>query len=135
MRRLNIERFKKKSWLTIVPDHVKITDAEIERFVNIVKDVTLLSVYSKSGSFQAASAMQNLSLLRADLILPSLLDRLVNCLLTYSLKTLFRSISLLYSMAWKGYKVFEGSLIVCLLRTFVSVKLPVVENMSKMLDM
>ena len=55
----------------------KITDMEIEKFVTILKDVTLFSMYSKSGSYQAASAIQNLAVLRADLVLPDLLDRYI----------------------------------------------------------
>lgn len=80
VKRLHNERFAKPSWINEVMESHKITDAEIEKFVMIVKDVTLFSMYSKSGSFQAASAIQNIALLRADLILPSLLDRLVYCI-------------------------------------------------------
>lgn len=77
MKRLNHERFHKPSWTTFVPEHVRINDEEIKRFVTIVKDVALLSVFSKTGSMQAASILQNLALLRADLVLPSLLDRYI----------------------------------------------------------
>lgn len=75
MRRLHSERHAKENWFTKTPDHVKITDNEIFRFANMLKDVALLSVYSKSGSLQAAAVMQNLALLRPDLVLPSLLER------------------------------------------------------------
>ena len=61
--------------MTFVPEHVRITDTEIEEFVMIVKDVALLAIFNKSGSHQAASVLQNLALLRADLVLPPLLDR------------------------------------------------------------
>ena len=73
--RLNSERFHEESWLVDIPNESKITDAEIERYVNIIKEVALLSVYSKQGSLQAALTLQNLALLRADLVIPQLLQR------------------------------------------------------------
>ena len=82
INRLHKERYHKDTWITTIPDHAKISDQEIERFVMIVKDVSLLSVYSKSGSYQAASCIQSLSLLRPDLVLPSLLERTFEALET-----------------------------------------------------
>ena len=76
--RLNHERFHKPSWMVDIPEELRITDAEIERYVNIIKEVALLSVYSKQGSLQAALTLQNLALLRADLVIPQLLQRLTN---------------------------------------------------------
>ena len=73
--RLNHERYRKPSWTVDIPEGLKITDAEIERYVNVVKEVALLSVYSKQGSLQAALTLQNLALLRADLVIPQLLQR------------------------------------------------------------
>lgn len=59
----------------MVPKEVKITDDELERIVNILKDVSLLSVSSKTGSGRAAAVIQNLALLRTDIILPPLYER------------------------------------------------------------
>lgn len=59
----------------MIPKEVKITDDEIKRIVNILKDVSLLSVSSKTGSGRAAAVIQNLALLRADIILPPLYER------------------------------------------------------------
>lgn len=82
VRRLHSERHAKENWFTKTPDHVKITDNEIFIFANMLKDVALLSVYSKSGSLQAAAVMQNLALLRPDLVLSSLLERTFEALET-----------------------------------------------------
>lgn len=82
VKRLHNERFAKYSWINEVQQSHKVTDLEIEKFILIVKDVTLFSMYSKSGSYQAASAIQNLALLRPDLILPELLDKTYEALET-----------------------------------------------------
>jgi len=82
IQRLHTERFKEQSWLSKIPENYKITDEEIERIVVMVKDIALISVFSKSGSVRAASAIQNLSLLRPDLILPSLIERTFEALET-----------------------------------------------------
>jgi len=76
--RINRERFRKPSWFFDIPEEYKITDVEICRYVNIVKDVALLAMFSKSGSLQAAMTLQNLALLRADLVIPQLLQRYTN---------------------------------------------------------
>lgn len=73
--RLNCERFNKPCWMVDIPEETRITDSEIERYVNIIKEVALLSVYSKQGSIQAALTLQNLALLRPDLVIPQLLQR------------------------------------------------------------
>lgn len=73
--RLNRERFAKQCWMVDIPEETRITDAEIEHYVNIIKEVALLSVYSKQGSIQAALTLQNLALLRPDLVIPQLLQR------------------------------------------------------------
>ena len=75
--RLNAERFAKPSWKNLmIPNEVKITDQEIERIVNILKDVALISIFSKVGGGRAVpSAIENLALLRADIILPPLIER------------------------------------------------------------
>lgn len=73
--RLNRERFDKQSWMVDIPEETRITDTEIERYVTIIKEVALLSVYSKQGSIQAALTLQNLALLRPDLVIPQLLQR------------------------------------------------------------
>ena len=54
---------------------MRLTNDEIERFVLIVKDVTFLSMYGQLDNTAAASIMQNLALLRSDLIIPPLLER------------------------------------------------------------
>ena len=57
------------------PEHARLKDSDVERFVVILKPVAMLAVYSKTGSFDAAASLQNLALIRPDLILPPLIER------------------------------------------------------------
>ena len=57
------------------PESARLKDSDIERFVMILKPVAMLAVYSKTGSFDAAASLQNLALIRPDLILPPLIER------------------------------------------------------------
>ncbi|XP_047137768.2 proteasome activator complex subunit 4A isoform X1 [Hydra vulgaris] len=82
VQRLHIERYAKPNWQNQIRDEFKITDKDIERFVLMLKDICLLSMYSKSGSGSAAVTLQNLALLRADIVLPSVIDRTVEALET-----------------------------------------------------
>ena len=72
------------------PEHARLKDSDVERFVVILKPVAMLAVYSKSGSFDAAASLQNLALIKPDLILPSLIERYVH---TFSKQLKFIRIS------------------------------------------
>ena len=75
IKRLHRERYRKPNWTSKTPEHAKLKDSEIERFVMILKPVAMLAMYSKSGSFDAAATLQNLSLLRPELVLAPLVER------------------------------------------------------------
>lgn len=69
------ERFPKNTWVTPIPQEAKLTDAELTAFVECLKPAVMLAVFHKSGSFDAAGALQNLALIKPDIVLPTLLDK------------------------------------------------------------
>lgn len=77
VKRLHRERYRKPNWMSKTPENARLKDSDIERFVLILKPVAMLAVYSKTGSFDAAASLQNLALIRPDLILPPLIERYV----------------------------------------------------------
>lgn len=82
VKRLHKERYKKLVWETPVPEEKKLTDAEITEFVESLKSVALLAMFSKTGSMDSAVALQNLSILRPEIVIPPVLERLYSSLET-----------------------------------------------------
>ncbi|XP_068688324.1 proteasome activator complex subunit 4-like isoform X1 [Montipora foliosa] len=82
IKRLHREKFPKKSWETTIPEDVKLTDGELTAFVECIKPAVMLAVFNKTGSFDAAGALQNLALIKPDVVLPTLLDKLYVALAT-----------------------------------------------------
>ena len=70
-----MERYKKKSWHMHVPDEYKLSDDDVTAFVESIKTCTFLSMFSKMGHMDAAAALQNLALVRPELIIPQLLEK------------------------------------------------------------
>ncbi|XP_078590168.1 proteasome activator complex subunit 4-like isoform X2 [Branchiostoma floridae x Branchiostoma japonicum] len=75
VKRLHRERYRKPSWDRLVPDAYKLTDTELEKVVEHMKPPVMLAIFSKTGSQDAAQALQNLALIRPDLILPPVLEK------------------------------------------------------------
>ncbi|KAJ8248283.1 hypothetical protein GJAV_G00240340 [Gymnothorax javanicus] len=75
VRRLHRERYRKPSWFTPVPDSHKLTEQDITDFVESLKQPVLLAMFSKTGSLDAAQALQNLALMRPELVVPSVLEK------------------------------------------------------------
>uniref|UniRef100_A0A8C3SWB5 Proteasome activator subunit 4 n=1 Tax=Chelydra serpentina TaxID=8475 RepID=A0A8C3SWB5_CHESE len=75
VRRLHRERYKKKTWLTPVPDSHKLTDQDVTDFVECIIQPVLLAMFSKTGSLEAAQALQNLALMRPELVIPPVLEK------------------------------------------------------------
>ncbi|KAJ8385476.1 hypothetical protein AAFF_G00185720 [Aldrovandia affinis] len=75
VRRLHRERYRKASWLTPVPDSHKLTEQDITDFVESMKQPVLLAMFSKTGSLDAAQALQNLALMRPELVIPPVLEK------------------------------------------------------------
>uniref|UniRef100_A0A8C5PB42 Proteasome activator subunit 4 n=1 Tax=Leptobrachium leishanense TaxID=445787 RepID=A0A8C5PB42_9ANUR len=75
VRRLHRERYKKPSWLTPVPESHRLSDQDVTNFVESVIQPVLLAMFSKTGSGDAAQALQNLALMRPELVIPPVLER------------------------------------------------------------
>uniref|UniRef100_A0A8C3XZU5 Proteasome activator subunit 4 n=1 Tax=Catharus ustulatus TaxID=91951 RepID=A0A8C3XZU5_CATUS len=75
VRRLHRERYKKATWLTPVPESHKLTDQDVTDFVQCIIQPVLLAMFSKTGSLEAAQALQNLALMRPELVIPPVLEK------------------------------------------------------------
>ncbi|CDQ89077.1 unnamed protein product, partial [Oncorhynchus mykiss] len=75
VRRLHRERYRKPTWLTPIPDSHKLTEADITAFVESMMQPVLLAMFSKTGSLDAAQALQNLALMRPELVIPPVLEK------------------------------------------------------------
>lgn len=75
VRRLHRERYRKPTWQTPVPDSHKLTEDDITVFVESMMQPVLLAMFSKTGSLDAAQALQNLALMRPELVIPPVLEK------------------------------------------------------------
>lgn len=75
VRRLHRERYRKPTWLTPIPDSHKLTEEDITDFVESMMQPVLLAMFSKTGSLDAAQALQNLALMRPELVIPPVLEK------------------------------------------------------------
>lgn len=75
VRRLHRERYRKPSWLTPIPESHKLTEDDITEFVKSMMQPVLLAMFSKTGSLDAAQALQNLALMRPELVIPPVLEK------------------------------------------------------------
>ncbi len=75
VRRLHRERYRKPTWLTPIPDSHKLTEENITDFVESMMQPVLLAMFSKTGSLDAAQALQNLALMRPELVIPPVLEK------------------------------------------------------------
>ncbi|KYB26764.1 proteasome activator complex subunit 4 [Tribolium castaneum] len=76
VQRVHCERYKKKTWDTNIPDHYKLTDEDIDRFVNIMKPCLEQAMFSRQGGQDIILALQYLGSLRPNLVIPMTLDKL-----------------------------------------------------------
>jgi proteasome activator subunit 4 len=82
INRLHRERYKKPSWKTPIPDSYKLTEQNINDFVNSITTVVMISMFSRFGSAESASALQHLSLLRPEIVIPPVLEKMYSALET-----------------------------------------------------
>uniref|UniRef100_A0A672KRB5 Proteasome activator subunit 4 n=1 Tax=Sinocyclocheilus grahami TaxID=75366 RepID=A0A672KRB5_SINGR len=75
VKRLHRERYRTPTWLTPVPESHLLSEQDITDFVESMKQPVLLAMFSKTGSLDAAQALQNLALLRPDLVIPPVLEK------------------------------------------------------------
>ncbi|XP_076463728.1 proteasome activator complex subunit 4B-like [Babylonia areolata] len=74
VKRLCRERYKKPSWVTPVPDSHKLQNEEITQFVETLKPEVFTAMFGKWASQD--SAIRNLASLRAEIIVPPLLEKM-----------------------------------------------------------
>ncbi|XP_061414922.1 proteasome activator complex subunit 4 isoform X2 [Lethenteron reissneri] len=82
VRRLHHERYRKPSWQTPVPPSHKLTEDDVTAFVESLMQPVLLAMFSKIGSLDAAQALQNLALVRPELVIPPVLEKTYSALET-----------------------------------------------------
>ncbi|XP_046888598.1 proteasome activator complex subunit 4B-like [Hypomesus transpacificus] len=75
VRRVHRERHAQPSWITPVPDQHKLSDADLHHFSLSLSGAALLAMFSKTGSMDAAYALQNLALLTPQLTIPPVLEK------------------------------------------------------------
>ncbi|TSK14769.1 Proteasome activator complex subunit 4B [Bagarius yarrelli] len=75
VRRLHRERYKKPCWITPIPSSHCLTDDNVTEFVESMKQPVLMAMFSKTGSMDAAQALQNLALMRPELVIPPVLEK------------------------------------------------------------
>ncbi|XP_068162395.1 proteasome activator complex subunit 4B-like [Antennarius striatus] len=75
VRRVHRERHAAPCWITLVPESQKLTDEDLQEFTRSIIGATLLAMFSKTGSTDAAYALQNLALLTPDLAIPPVLEK------------------------------------------------------------
>ncbi|TRY93382.1 hypothetical protein DNTS_032873 [Danionella cerebrum] len=75
VKRLHRERYRTPTWLSPVPNSHLLSEQDITDFVESMKQPVLLAMFSKTGSVDAAQALQNLALLRPELVIPPVLEK------------------------------------------------------------
>ena len=74
VKRLHRERWR-KSWEPKPPESHRLSDDDVSRFVKTMIPIISVAMFSKTGSHDAASAFQQLAVLRPELVIPPLLDK------------------------------------------------------------
>ncbi|XP_076868497.1 proteasome activator complex subunit 4A isoform X2 [Brachyhypopomus gauderio] len=111
--RLHCERYRVPTWLPAVPESHRLSEQDITDFVESVKQPVLLAMFSKTGSLDAAQALQNLALLRPELVIPPVLERTYPALETLTephqlTATLSCMIAVARSLVGSGQRFPEG---------------------------
>ncbi|XP_077359602.1 proteasome activator complex subunit 4B-like [Festucalex cinctus] len=75
VRRAHRERHAAPGWITPVPESQRLTDEDLQEFTRSLTGAALLSMFSKTGSTDAAFALQNLALLTPQLAIPPVLEK------------------------------------------------------------
>uniref|UniRef100_A0A8C7ZN05 Proteasome activator complex subunit 4 n=1 Tax=Oryzias sinensis TaxID=183150 RepID=A0A8C7ZN05_9TELE len=75
VRRVHRERHAAPSWITVVPESHRLSDADLQEFTRSLTGAALLAMFSKTGSTDAAYAFQNLALLTPQLVIPPVLEK------------------------------------------------------------
>ncbi|UJR17105.1 hypothetical protein I4U23_004001 [Adineta vaga] len=76
VNRVHLERQTRSIWFFAPPESHRLTEQDITDFVNCIKEYTFISIFNKDYSEKAAEVCQFLSVLRPELIIPSIVDKL-----------------------------------------------------------
>ncbi|CAL8307041.1 unnamed protein product [Boreogadus saida] len=75
VRRVHRERHAPPSWIPPVPEPQRLSDAHLLEFSTSLGGAALLAMFSKTGSMDAAFALQHLALLSPQLTIPPVLEK------------------------------------------------------------
>lgn len=76
VKRLYRERHKNNIWSRRIPESHRLTEDQISKFVSALMPVVLTSMFNPQGISSAALAFRDLSVLRPEMVVPPLLERL-----------------------------------------------------------
>ncbi|KYM97994.1 Proteasome activator complex subunit 4 [Cyphomyrmex costatus] len=74
--RLHIERYRKPTWETPIPDNYKLTDSDVDAFVKSILPVAMTAMFNKFCINDACQALQHLANMRPNLVIPDMLERM-----------------------------------------------------------
>ncbi|OXU20844.1 hypothetical protein TSAR_014413 [Trichomalopsis sarcophagae] len=74
--RLHRERYAKDSWIQPIPESHKLTEANIDTFVNNMMPVTMVAIFNRYCSPNFVHALQYLAIMRPNLVIPNILEKL-----------------------------------------------------------
>lgn len=69
------ERFAKPTWMTPIPDSHKLSDADIDAFVDSMMPVAMIAVFNNRCSYMLFSAIKYLAILRPNKVIFGLLEK------------------------------------------------------------
>ncbi|XP_037134484.1 proteasome activator complex subunit 4B-like isoform X1 [Syngnathus acus] len=75
VRRVHRERHATPGWIAPVPESQQLSDEDLQEFTRSLTGAALLAMFSKTGSTDAAFALQNLALLTPQLVIPPVLEK------------------------------------------------------------
>jgi len=76
MNRLHYERHKEKYWLPSVPDNYKLTEQDINDFIDCLLDIVMISMFNPLGSSDSEASLRNLVQLRPKIVIPKVMKEL-----------------------------------------------------------
>jgi len=82
IKRVKRERYKKPKWGYEPPKEHTLSDTDITEFIQILKPIVLHAMWSKNGFVEAGMALQSLATLRPEIVLPPVVERLMEALET-----------------------------------------------------
>lgn len=71
------ERFREPYWNIQTPEHKKLNDEDVHRFVVSMQSIAMSAIFSPVVFTEFTSIFQELATLRPDIVIPPLLDKYV----------------------------------------------------------